>query len=238
MQSTTTKIEMNHTTIAEVATLANKMPIEAISGVLTKVWDYKEGSGQYGPYSFQNGELKDSTGVIRVTFSNHPDMKRFVNQLIILSSYAGDRGLSGVMADDNTYENKTTRQIKVTKTANIEVANGQNNAPAAPPASPNAPAGSGQPTRPAGNAELDLRMALIPALNAMHIIEQVATAQSDASDADFDPVNFGGKCAQLFKRMDAQGLVDRQSNVPLWAAVPDKPTNARGVDPDDDEIPF
>jgi hypothetical protein len=77
--------------------------------------------------------MKDETGEIKVAIWNHEDLKHYKGKKVTISSYKSEKhGLVGVEASDTKpYTNKagetkpSERIIKVTKTGNVDLAEGE-----------------------------------------------------------------------------------------------------------------
>lgn len=93
--------------------------IPRIIGTLTKVYDRKTGEGKFGPWSLQNGELQDETGVVSIVFSGLPDMTDKRGQEITFRSNQSKKGLTGIVMEENTYNGVTKPQLKVSASALI-----------------------------------------------------------------------------------------------------------------------
>lgn len=94
-------------------------PIPRIIGTLTKVYDRKTGEGKFGPWSLQNGEIQDETGVVSIVFSGLPDMTDKRGQEITFRSNQSKKGLTGIVMEENTYNGVTKPQLKVSASALI-----------------------------------------------------------------------------------------------------------------------
>jgi hypothetical protein len=76
----------------------------SLTGTLTRVFDRKTGTGKGRKWSIQNAMLSDPTGEIRLSVWNHPDMQPLTHTEV---------RVSGAEAEDNDYNGKVTRQIKI-----------------------------------------------------------------------------------------------------------------------------
>lgn len=113
-------------TVADVLDLRLREPEEgdvigSVSGRIQKVWDWKDGDGKYGRYSFQNIELVDGRDTIKVVLKDRDELNErdWKGAQVIISSTEGKKGYTGVKAKDDVYKGKTTRIVWVTATADI-----------------------------------------------------------------------------------------------------------------------
>lgn len=208
---------MRVTNISDIPGLEHKEAIPSVKGTLTKIWDYKEGEGEHGAYSFQNGTLQDATGTIKIVFSNQGNMKGYLNREISIQSFSGDKGLSGIYAHDNVYKGATTREIKVTSTADVSLVSGDAPKVGKEPT----PRKSEAETAATGNNPVSaINRKLAPLLNAIYLIELAVKKESEQAEIDgvpFDAANFGGKCAQAFRYLDPADIKSLPAT-PLWSA--------------------
>jgi hypothetical protein len=104
----------------------DQMPLPAINGTLTALYPRKTGESSKGPWSFQNGELTQGKAKIKLVFKglDEPVDKSLKGKDITITAHKGDKGWTGIYSQDNEYQGKTTREIKVTPTATIEQGEG------------------------------------------------------------------------------------------------------------------
>lgn len=106
---------------------ADQMPVMCVRGTITKLYQAKTGEGGSGPYSFQNAELKDATGTIKVTFSSNEQPMSCKGKVVTIRAFKSDKhGWVGLKVEDREFEQngepKQERQLKVSGTAEIEYA--------------------------------------------------------------------------------------------------------------------
>jgi hypothetical protein len=214
--------DMRVTKISEVASLENKEAIPSIIGTLTKVWDYKTGEGEDGAWSMQGGSIKDDSGEIKILFKNQPDARKYSNKLISITSHSSSKGISGVYADDNSYKDSVTRQIKVTATAEISL---ELPRPTAAIASVDPKEDTAILNKIIIPDELDpvkqARKLLMQVANAFYLCEKMVHKQSEQSEVDGvpqTPENQGGKCGTAYRELKDAGLVFKMPLTPLWGA--------------------
>jgi hypothetical protein len=118
---------MRKVKVSEVDNLEHGDVIHEITGRLAKVWDYKTGEGQHGPYSYQNATLEDRGAKVTLTFSNMDDMIDSEGQtLTFRSSESKQYGWKGVSYQVAEKGGKTYKGIKVTNMSKItEVGSGE-----------------------------------------------------------------------------------------------------------------
>lgn len=158
---------MNTYTIQQALTEIGR-PIPRIEARLDEVYERKTGEGQYGPYSFQNGEISDSTGKMKVVFSNCENMERLRgNTVVFKSMQTAKHGLKGVeVKEGKEYKGKIPIELKVSKAA-LVVSSGEEGS--VQPATPStriqsAPQANVEPTK--ANPE-DRKIGLALAKNRM-----------------------------------------------------------------------
>lgn len=135
---------MSSLTIATVRTFPNKTPLPPIRLRVNAIHDRRTGTGQRGEWSMQRLTGEDFSGdTITVLLTDRDPFPFQKGDTIQLECHNGDKGPSGVYADDDTYKDVTTRQIKVTRTGEIFIAM-SDTAPAPAPQQAAAPA---QPTQ-------------------------------------------------------------------------------------------
>lgn len=117
---------MKVSTLSEVKRMDGGLPVPCVRGILKTLFKPKRGEGQYGPWCLQNGELTDGKTTVKVLFANRDEEvpQNWRGKQVVITSYRGDKGWEGVIADDNEYKGTTTRQIKVTKTAEVALDDG------------------------------------------------------------------------------------------------------------------
>lgn len=114
------------TKVAEVFDMEADTVIQAIKGTLKTLWKPKTGAGDDGnKWSFQNGAIADGADEIKVVFKDREEVPQSAKgKPITLMAFHGERGWSGVYANDNEYpkgSGKFTRELKVTKTAEVVI---------------------------------------------------------------------------------------------------------------------
>lgn len=111
-------------TIAEASGIPGEI-VPCIKGTLISLFAQKTGISAAGdPWSLQNGEVQDSTGKMRVTFSSReplPDSLK--GEEIILESKTTKFGLQGVKVKENNFKGKTTIELHITPSAIITFPN-------------------------------------------------------------------------------------------------------------------
>lgn len=112
---------MQITPISAVFQIPDKNSIVALHCTITEVQpDRKSGTGQYGPYSYQNGKLTDATGVIDCVFKDMQDMQHMRGQNVFMYSQQGQRGLRGLSMKTDTYNNQAKRVVVISSQAVVQ----------------------------------------------------------------------------------------------------------------------
>lgn len=93
--------------------------IPRIEAKVLKVYDRKTGVGQYGEWSLQNAEIQDSTGKMKVVFSQVGSQSSLEGRTVVFKSMASKHVLKGVQAQENDYKGNVTVELKVTNAALI-----------------------------------------------------------------------------------------------------------------------
>lgn len=97
--------------------------IPSVRGKLTALYDRNSGTNDRGEWSIQNAELTDATGKIKLKITDRDALpKEWKGREVVLSCNDGNKGLTGLKADDDTYKGKTSKIIKVTPSAHIDLA--------------------------------------------------------------------------------------------------------------------
>lgn len=201
---------MRLVTIGELPTLENKEGVPSIQGTLTKVYERKTGESDRGPWSVQNGLLQDSTGEIKVLFTNQPDARIYQGKSVSITSHVGDKGMSGVYAHDDTYQGNVKRILKLTATAQIAFVDGASGAETA--------AKAALSTMPPETVVQHINAALGRIRNAFYLIELSVKEECTAAEKagiPFDSDNFGGKCSSAHRLLDPL-LLQALPEAPIW----------------------
>lgn len=120
--------------IAKIAAYKNGDALTSVSGMLGNVWDRKTGVKNGKPWSIQNLFLKDQTGSIKVTLFGRKECPKSMEGKQVT--------LSAVTVDDNTYNGKTTRTVKVTEDSGVKELDSGEKANPGPGAEPRAGSGT------------------------------------------------------------------------------------------------
>lgn len=133
---------MRLTPIPEVFQLEPDQIITGIRGTLSKLYKSKTGSNSNGAWSIQGGELTDGQGgKVELFIKDHDEVSQaWKGREIIVTAHKGEKGWSGLYAFDDSYKDKVTRKVKITKTAEIALCENPDHTTAAEP----------PPQRPAG----------------------------------------------------------------------------------------
>lgn len=115
---------MNPTSISTILNeLSANTPLGCIEGTITSLYERKNGTtGNGREWSTQNGAFRDASGqTIKIRWKDCPEVdKGWKGRQVRISSVVNDRNnRTGLYVEDDEYNGKTTRQIKVTPTATI-----------------------------------------------------------------------------------------------------------------------
>jgi len=106
--------------IKEVKEMEGDMPVLDLQVKVVSVMKRKTGTSEHGEYSFQDLQVKDSSGEIWVKCQNKDDLSSLKSKLVTLSCYKSDKhGWVGLTTLDDEYNDKITRKLKMTKTGQI-----------------------------------------------------------------------------------------------------------------------
>lgn len=106
-------------TVASLASVRANTPIEAVVATVKSVGEYITGSGNFGPYSFQDVMLTDGQNEYLAVFGNRNELpKDVVGQTLLLKSVMSKKnGLVGLKVKPNK---KGELVLSVTATAVVE----------------------------------------------------------------------------------------------------------------------
>jgi len=109
-------------TIKEIKEMQGDLPVLDLDVKVVSVGKRKTGEGEFGEWSFQDMQVKDSSGEIWVKCQNKDDLSSLRAKYITLSCYKSDRrGWIGLTTLDDEYNDKITRKLKMTKTGLITI---------------------------------------------------------------------------------------------------------------------
>lgn len=101
------------------------MVLPCIEGTLTAIYDQKTGEKDGKPWAMQNGMIQDETGSMKIVFSGHEAISLLMKgQPVRIEAFTSKQhGLVGIKVKENTWKEKTTKEIWVTGTAKINFPN-------------------------------------------------------------------------------------------------------------------
>lgn len=123
---------MRLVTVPEILKLGPGEQVPAIRGTISEVGKRYAGTNEHGEWSIQNATLQTPEGIIKLKVMNREPLSVQKGCPVWLRSVDGNKGLSGLYAEDDEYRGKSTRIIKVTPSALIEL----EEPPPGPPADP------------------------------------------------------------------------------------------------------
>lgn len=118
-------------TIQDVHEMPDAMPVLDLTATVTQVAERISGTSSFGPWSIQFLIVEDDTGKISVMAKDRPeDFAEFdwIGKQVVITAHKSDKhGWQGALAHDNDYKDKNNpeRVIKLTKTGQIELAEGE-----------------------------------------------------------------------------------------------------------------
>ncbi len=103
------------------ASLADNQPIACVEGVLTKLYGPKDGTNSNGPWSIQNAELDCKGVIVPVMFKDREPIDQSLKNRTIRLTASTAKGMSGLYAIDDVRNGATTRKLKVTPSAQLDI---------------------------------------------------------------------------------------------------------------------
>jgi hypothetical protein len=224
--------------------------VPSVKGTLTSVWPRKAGTNSNGDWSFQNVELTDPTGKIKLKLKDREELpKKMKGRMVYVSCIQSDKhGLTGVKRKEEEYQKdgKTVQEsiLWITGTADIseeQPAGGE----AKEPAAPAQPAPETDPVKAARLAAMRIANGMLIALKAADFVLEQYNTDRDGTDL-LDADQYQAITSTIFIAMDRQGVVAMLPSHPLPAKPrqaqqqPPTPKPAPAAEPeeDPDSIPF
>lgn len=100
--------------------LADGTLVGEFVGTVTSLFKEYSGSGAHGEWKKRGAKMRDAAGgEIEVVFWNREVPDSWKGQTLSIKSVKGDKGTHGCTVFDDTYNNKTTRKLKVTAVADV-----------------------------------------------------------------------------------------------------------------------
>jgi hypothetical protein len=128
---------MKAQSIQAIQDLPAKGLVYAFEGQITKIFKRSEGENAHGKWSIESVMAKDASGAeIKLMLKDREPCPYGVGTSIRVEAYKGDKGYSGLYAEDDDYKGKVTRILRVTPTADlsrVDEAPSQRQAPASQP---------------------------------------------------------------------------------------------------------
>lgn len=125
--------------------------LPAIRGKVMSVGKYFSGTTDKGPWSFQKVVLQDQSGKAETKFKGRDELDgTCVGKVMFIVANNGERGLTGIKAEDDEYKGKVTRIALVTPSAEVTFGKGDwTEGGTAKQAAPAAAKKASQPSTPA-----------------------------------------------------------------------------------------
>lgn len=209
--------------------------IPSLRGKITQTYERKTGSKDGKPWSVQNAMFQDATGKIRFSVWGHEDIKPWTGKEVTLSAHKSDKGLTGLFAEDNTYKEKTTRQIRMTASGKIELADtltGTTNKLESTKPETRVELDSGDAVKDAKRSAMQAANAFEIALGASKYVRtqyDLEYGENSMTDEQFQAIT-----SSIFISLDRKGFVDKLPKAPL---EPQKPKQEQQPAPSKDEEP-
>lgn len=225
-------------TIKEILTYPNGTPIEAVQAKIDKVYDYKQMTGDYGPYTVQAIVLMDATGEsIRCSIFDHPDLNGHEAKEYVFSSGKGGKDIvvkHGSYTPKAGGEKKNTIELKIGKKAqlmHIAVYNDQSGNKAIP--SPSSAQAGSAPSRSNGTAPMGLNGAKV----GMAINNAVLILTSSGEQATLEAITrHAVNIIRLSNDLESGKIV---IDAPVVAVKPEPASQPPAkTEEDKDEVPY
>ena len=112
---------MRVTPIKEILTLAKDTPLEAVSGIVTGVFERKTGTGNFGPWAIQNLYIGDGERTIKVMLRNSTEVVADGkgHKVYILAGIGKNGKPCGLKVAEDTYKNETSIIISANENATV-----------------------------------------------------------------------------------------------------------------------
>ncbi len=200
---------MRVSTIAEIKSMEAEAVVGCFKGKLTALYKPKTGESQRGPWSFQNGEVTDGQGKIKIVLKNRPELAQtWKNRTIcFMSNEDGGNGLIGITTNDNDFKGRITREVMIGPEAEITEVAAQG-----PPASSGAHA-SPPASRASSNPAADCKIYMARRASGMKIAIKAAYGIRDEVEAitkeTMSQERIQGMIGSLFISADRAGQFDQ-----------------------------
>lgn len=91
---------VNVTSISGLAAVSKDTPVFSVIGTIGNLGRRNEGTGKWGPYSFQDAVISDASGSFKMTFGNLPDQAHLNGQTVTISLNQQNKGVTVVEKED------------------------------------------------------------------------------------------------------------------------------------------
>lgn len=213
---------MKTMTFSEIKELDSGDIISAFEGTVKKIYEAKEGDGEYGHWVFQNALLENDEGEsIYVTFNDHSDNLKG-KRLRLESQLTEKHGKQGLKWDVRKANGKIYSGVKITGQAKITILEEQNE----PPGHEDAPANvekSEAAVAPAQKREDVFYRELMRIANAFHAIKQTMSMEVEQSKVNgiVTPDElFRVQCTSAYMHLRECGaLKEMPDDVAIWSVL-------------------
>lgn len=112
---------MKVTPISEILKLKKDTPLEAVSGIVTGVFERKTGTGQFGPWAIQNLYIGDGERTIKVMLRNSTEVVADGkgHKVYILAGIGKNGKPCGLKVAEDTYKNETSIIVSANENATV-----------------------------------------------------------------------------------------------------------------------
>lgn len=120
---------MQHQPIEQIQALPDRAVVYCFEGTVQKAFRRSEGTNSTGPWSIETFLLKEASGgEIKLMLKDADPAGWAPGTALRLEAWKGDKGFSGLYAADDEYKGEVRRILRATKTCNVTVLNGQQQA--------------------------------------------------------------------------------------------------------------
>jgi hypothetical protein len=121
---------MQHQPIEQIQALPDRAVVYCFEGTVQKAFRRSAGTNDKGEWSIETFLLKEASGgEIKLMLKDADPAGWAPGTALRLEAWKGDKGYSGLYAADDEYKGEVRRILRATKTCNVTVLNGQQQAP-------------------------------------------------------------------------------------------------------------
>ena len=102
--------------------MEDSMPVTELTVKVTEIYTRKDGTSEFGPWSFQDIKVEDETGEIYIKCKNVAEMEVLKNQRVTFSAVQSKQyGWVGLKTKDEEWQDKITRKLQLTSACDISI---------------------------------------------------------------------------------------------------------------------